>query len=92
LSESNKKGDDNMNNTRTKHLPHSKFKGYLIENKIQQKEVAKLLNISPVTINQKINGSLHFTFNEVEIICDAYKLMPDIFLTRKLRNDNKEVS
>lgn len=71
-----------------KHVPHYKFKGFLKENNIQQKEVAKFLNISPVTLNQKINGSLHFTFDEVEKICDEYRIEPDIFLTKKLRKSN----
>lgn len=65
-----------------KHEPHYKFKGFLIENRISQKEVAKHLNISPVTVNQKINGTLHFTFDEVERICNEYGTKPDIFLTR----------
>lgn len=72
-----------------KHEPHDKFKGFLIENRISQKKVADLLNISPVTINQKINGSLHFTFDEVEKICSNYDIKPDIFLSKKFRNSNK---
>lgn len=67
-----------------KHQPHNKFKGFLIENRIRQKTVAELLGISPVTLNQKINGTLHFTFDEVEKICDAYDLNPEIFLTQKV--------
>lgn len=72
-----------------KHAPHSKFKGFLAENRIQQKQVATLLGISPVTISQKINGRLHFTFDEVEVICSEYGIMPEIFLTKKLRKSNK---
>lgn len=70
--------------TKMKHQPHQKFKGFLIENKIRQIEVAKLLGISPVTLNQKINGSLHFTFDEVETICEYYDIKPEIFLTKKV--------
>lgn len=62
-----------------KHQPHSKFKGFLVENKIRQRTIADLLGISPVTLNQKINGYLHFTFDEVEKICDAYSINPEIF-------------
>lgn len=74
--------------TTLKHEPHDRFKGFLIENRISQKNVANLLNISPVTINQKINGSLHFTFDEVERICNEFSIKPDIFLSKKLRNSN----
>jgi DNA-binding XRE family transcriptional regulator len=72
----------------TRNFPHLKFKGYLVENKIRQTEIAKLLQLSPVTVNQKINGSLCFTFPEVELICDTYGISPNIFLTKKLHNDN----
>lgn len=72
-----------------KHEPHHKFKGFLIENRISQKKVANLLNISPVTINQKINGNLHFTFDEVERICNEYDIKPDIFLSNQFRKSNK---
>lgn len=80
-----------MNKTKKslKHEPHFKFKGFLSENHIKQRNIADLLNLSPVTINQKINGSLHFSWGEVEKICDEYGIMPEIFLTRKLRNNNK---
>lgn len=74
----------NSNGKRLKHEPHNRFKAYLVEHKIQQKYIAKLLNISPVTVNQKINGSLHFTFAEVETICNEFGIMPDIFLTKKV--------
>lgn len=72
-----------------KHQPHDKFKGFLVENKIRQRTVAEMLGISPVTLNQKINGYLHFTFAEVEKICNEYKIDPSIFLTKKLRDNNK---
>lgn len=66
---------------RLNHPPHQKFKAFLVENKIKQKEIAELLKLSPVTINQKINGTLHFSWNEVEIICNIYKLDFAIFKT-----------
>lgn len=74
----------NRKNSYLKHEPHYRFKAYLVENKIRQKDLAKLLNLSPVTVNQKINGTLHFTFCEVETICETYSIMPDIFLKRKV--------
>jgi DNA-binding XRE family transcriptional regulator len=67
-----------------KHSPHLKFKGYLIENRIKQAEIAKLLQITPETVNKKINGSLCFSFPEVELICDTYSISPNLFLTKKV--------
>jgi len=78
----------NKRKTELKHLPHFKFKGFLIENHISQRNVSKLLNLSPVTVNQKINGRLHFNFSEIEEMCNEYDIMPDIFLTRKLHKSN----
>ena len=69
---------------RVKHPPHLKVKGFFVANDIRQKEVADLLNIAPTTLNQKLNGYLHFTFDEVEKICDEYDVSPDIFFTRDI--------
>lgn len=70
--------------SRIKHPPHLKVKGFFVANDIRQKEVAELLNIAPTTLNQKLNGYLHFTFDEVEKICDEYRVSPDIFFTREI--------
>lgn len=67
-----------------KHPPHNKFKAYLVENGIKQSKIAKLLHVTPVTVNKKINGSLCFSFPEVELICDEYKISPNLFLTRNV--------
>lgn len=69
---------------RIKHAPHLKVKGFFIANAVRQKQVADLLNIAPTTLNQKLNGYLHFTLDEVEKICDEYGIDPVIFLTRKV--------
>ncbi len=69
---------------RLKHPPHLKVKGFFVANAIRQKEVADILNIAPTTLNQKLNGYLHFTFDEVEKICDEYGVGPEIFLTRDI--------
>jgi transcriptional regulator with XRE-family HTH domain len=64
-----------------KHPPHKLFKGWLYANSIKQKEIAELLNLSPVTVNQKLNGTLSFTWSEVELICNTYELEYEIFKT-----------
>lgn len=68
---------------RLKHLPYLKLKGLLAEKELTQKYLAELLSLSPVTINQKINGSLEFTYTEVETICDDLKVSTEI-----LRSNN----
>ena len=74
----------NKTKRKLKHAPHLQFKGFLVANNIRQNEVAEMLNISPVTLSHKINGHLHFTFSEIEKICDEYGVMPDLFLTQKV--------
>lgn len=71
-------------NKRIKHAPHRKLKAFFVEHGIKQREVADLLGISIVTLNHKLNGYLHFTFNEVEQICDEYGIKPDIFFTKEV--------
>lgn len=72
-----------------KHKPHIKFKMFLIANGITQREIAKLIDITEATVSLKINGWLHFTFEEVEKICNKYGIPPEIFLTRELNVSNK---
>ena len=49
---------------RIKHPPHLKVKGFSLPTP-SVKEVADILNIAP-TAKPKLNGYLHFTFDEVE--------------------------
>ncbi len=63
-----------------KHPPHLRVKGLLVERGLKQKDIADLLNLNVATVNQKLNGYLHFTFAEVEKICFEYDVRPDIFL------------
>lgn len=67
-----------------KHKPYLKLKGILAEKGLTQKSLADLLFLSPVTINQKINGTLDFTYAEVEKICDYLEVSTEIFRTTKV--------
>lgn len=59
---------------------YNKFKGFLVENGIQQKEVAKLLNISVPTFNKKLNGTgSDFSIQDVKKICSRYNIKAEIF-------------
>ena len=68
-----------------KHSPYNNLKGKLAEKGLKQKDLAILLGLSPVTINQKINGYLEFTYTEVEQISDYLKSnIADLFFTQKV--------
>lgn len=67
-----------------KHKPYSKLKGCLAEKGVTQKDIAKIVNISHVALNKKINGSSDFTYSEVEIICNFLKESTEIFRTTKV--------
>ena len=45
-----------MKDTKRRHTPYTKFKAYLDENHVSQKEVAGLIGKSPSAINQNLNG------------------------------------
>lgn len=67
-----------------KHKPYLRLKGVLAEKALTQKDIAEKLFLSPVTINQKINGTLDFTYSEVESICDYLNISTEIFRTTKV--------
>lgn len=54
-----------------------KFKGYCVENKIKQSEIAELLEISVQSANKKINGKEPFTLPQVKKLCNTYHLSAD---------------
>jgi len=67
---------------RLKHKPYLRLKGLLIEQGKTQRDLAKLLSLAAVTINQKINGVLDFTLSEAIIISNYLdKSLDEIFLT-----------
>ena len=57
-----------------------KFKAWLTENCIKQKEIMELLDLSATSINKKINGKEDFTLPQIRAICEKYRLSADIFL------------
>lgn len=61
-----------------KHQPYLKLKALLAERGLKQRYLAELLGLSVVTVNQKINGTLHFTYDEVEIFCDDLNVSTEI--------------
>lgn len=72
------------NKRNLKHRPYTKLKGVLAEKGMSQKQLAETLRLSAVTVNQKINGTLEFTYTEVEIICDCLNVSTEIFRGHKV--------
>ena len=66
---------------RRQEMDNLKFKAWLVENKIQQAEVAEILKITPENVNAKLNGRLPFTFEQVQTLCRHYKISADDYLT-----------
>ena len=63
-----------------KREPYMKFKGYLVENRIQQVEVANLLGMSKASINKKLNGTgSDFSVQDLKKICIKYSISADKF-------------
>ena len=62
---------------RRQEMDNLKFKAWLVENKIQQAEVAEILKITPENVNAKLNGRLPFTFEQVQTLCRHYKISAD---------------
>ena len=56
-----------------------KFKAWLVENNISQRELAELLGISVVSVNRKLNNIEDFTVKQIRTICKKYGLSADEF-------------
>ena len=60
--------------------PYYKFKGYLAENNIQQKHVAKIINVSQATLSKRLNGKGgDFTIQDLKKICITLNVKAEIF-------------
>ncbi|WP_322922932.1 helix-turn-helix transcriptional regulator [Paenibacillus campi] len=61
-----------------RHAPYQKFKSFLVENGIKQKEIAKILNKSQTAFNQNLNGTGgDFSVMEIRKICTALQISGD---------------
>ncbi len=56
-----------------------KFKGWLVEHRIRQAELAELLGITVENVNSKLNGRQEFTLSQVKKICETYSISADDF-------------
>lgn len=57
-----------------------RFKAWLAEHRITQREVRDLLGLSSASINKKINGKEDFKLPQIRKICETYNISADIFL------------
>ena len=56
-----------------------KFKGWLVEHKSKQSDLAELLGITQENVNAKLNGRQEFTLSQVKKICETYSISADDF-------------
>jgi transcriptional regulator with XRE-family HTH domain len=77
-----------VKNKQKKDASYLKFKIFMLRNGIKQKEIAKLLNKSLSSFNQKLNGtSGDFSASEVRTICKKYNISSDeYFVDQKVSN------
>ncbi len=62
-----------------------KLKGIMTENKVLQKDLAKIIGVSEKTVNDKVNGNIDFKLSEALLIANYFgKSIEEIFLGQKL--------
>ncbi len=67
-----------MKEIKRRHQPYLKFKAFLIENNIKQRDVADLLKKSISALNQNLNGTGgDFSLEEIRILCREYNISAD---------------
>lgn len=70
-----------MNRT---HKPYSMLKAVMIELGVKNIDLASLLDITDVSVRNKISGKSDFTLGEAETICRTYSLPISIFFESPL--------
>lgn len=68
-----------MRERRKVHAPYRRLKLALAGKGVLYRDVAKLLDITENTVQQKINGYSDFYLNEQRIICNTYGISPNVF-------------
>jgi transcriptional regulator with XRE-family HTH domain len=82
-----------MKNITRRHTPYTKFKAFLDQKNINQREVAEMLEKSTSALNQNLNGTGgDFSVSEVRTICLTYKISADeFFLCPEVSNTKQMV-
>lgn len=72
-----------MDGINRRHTPYTKFKAFLDEKGVQQRELADLLGKSPSALNQNLNGTGgDFSISELRVICTTYNISADEYFLR----------
>lgn len=63
-----------------RHVPYTKFKAYMDENDIKQKDLGELLEKTAVCVNQNLNGTGgDFSMSDMRKICLTYGISSDTY-------------
>lgn len=86
-----------MSTVKRRHAPYQKFKEFLMEKGIKQKEVAKLLDKSQTALNQNLNGTGgDFSLLEIRKLCKEFGISGDEYFldleVSKTKHRVKEVA
>lgn len=84
-----------MKEIERRHAPYSKFKAFLVENNINQRDVANLLKKSISALNQNLNGTGgDFSLRELRVICKEFNISADDYFlypyVSKMKPNNRE--
>lgn len=72
-----------MKGTKRRHTPYTKFKAFLGERGVNQREVAELLGKSASALNQNLNGTGgDFSIAELRVMCVKYEISADEYFLR----------
>jgi hypothetical protein len=70
---------------------YSKLRGKIVEYYGKQSDFAKILNLSNVSLNKKLNNRVKFTQDEIRIMIDKLNIkkveVEDYFFTLKVENN-----
>lgn len=74
-------------------MDYSKLLGRLKEKSLTQAEVAKMIKVSPSTLNGKLNGHVEFSQSEIRNLCIVLGIqdsdIPAFFFTEKLEKSQE---
>lgn len=64
----------------------NKIRGLMSEKRMTQKELAKALGVSPVTVRSKLSSRTDFSATEISIMSELFMVEPNVFFDDKLTN------
>lgn len=69
-----------------RHTPYTKFKAFLEEIGVKQRDLALMLNKTPSALNQNLNGTGgDFSLSEVRFLCQKFNISADeFFISQKV--------